>query len=257
MQNERKILVVDGDIHLGKFLKRQLGQKNYRVDLQTDGKYAADELQGNMYDLVILDLDLPGMDGMDLLKKIHVDQPRLSKLVLTARNRTEDIVRGLDEGADDYLTKPFSFMELAARVRVLLSRKLATPAAVAQAAGDLRIDRDGHQAFRGDRRIDLTLREFELLEYLTDNIGRALSRKTLMEDVWKVAYDPATNIVDVYMKYLRDKIDVEGDAKLIRTIRGVGYVLSDGSEPPRRRGVGAVAGSSWQATAAMGAICAA
>jgi len=208
MQNERKILVVDGDIHLGKFLKRQLGQKNYRVDLQTDGKYAADELQGNMYDLVILDLDLPGMDGMDLLKKIHVDQPRLSKLVLTARNRTEDIVRGLDEGADDYLTKPFSFMELAARVRVLLSRKLATPAAVAQAAGDLRIDRDGHQAFRGDRRIDLTLREFELLEYLTDNIGRALSRKTLMEDVWKVAYDPATNIVDVYMKYLRDKIDV-------------------------------------------------
>jgi two-component system OmpR family response regulator len=197
------------------------------------------------------------MDGMDLLKKIHVDQPRISKLVLTARSRKEDIVRGLDEGADDYLTKPFSFMELAARVQTLLSRKVAPRAAVASMSGGLTIDGDGHQVFRGMRRIDLTLREFELLEYLTNNIGKVLSRKTLMEDVWKVAYDPATNIVDVYMKYLRDKIDIDGEAKLIRTIRGVGYVLGDGTGRWGSRDVDAGVSSMYQGMSALGSACAA
>jgi len=213
MQNEHKILVVDGDIHLGKFLKRQLGHKNYRVESKTDGKGAGDELHNNPYDL------------------------------LTARNRTEDIVRGLDVGADDYLKKPFSFLELAARIQVILSRRLIAPAAVAPAAGSLTIDSDGHQAFRGQRRIDLTRREFEILEYLMNNSGKVLSRKVLMEDIWKTPYDPSTNIVDVYVKYLRDKIAIEGETNLIRTIRGVGYVLSDGCELPPTSVVNAAARS--------------
>jgi len=243
MQNEHKILVVDGDIHLGKFLKRQLGHKNYRVESKTDGKGAGDELHNNPYDLLILDLNLPDMDGIDLLKRIRVAHPRLPILVLTARNRTEDIVRGLDVGADDYLKKPFSFLELAARIQVILSRRLIAPAAVAPAAGSLTIDSDGHQAFRGQRRIDLTRREFEILEYLMNNSGKVLSRKVLMEDIWKTPYDPSTNIVDVYVKYLRDKIAIEGETNLIRTIRGVGYVLSDGCELPPTSVVNAAARS--------------
>lgn len=255
MHNLHKILVVDGDIHLGKFLKRQLGHKNYSVDFKTNGKDAGDELRGNMYDLLILDLNLPDMDGIELLKKIHVTQPRLPILVLTARGRTEDVARGLDEGAGDYLRKPFSFMELAARVRVLLSRNHFTPAAVAPAAGDLTIDRDGHQVFRGQRRIDLTQREFEILEYLMNNKGKAMSRKTLMEEVWKVPYDSTTNIVDVYMKYLRDKIAIVGETNLIRTIRGVGYVLSDGCERLPCGVVDVDPRSMYDATTAIGATC--
>jgi two-component system copper resistance phosphate regulon response regulator CusR len=252
-----KILVADGDIHLGKFLKRQLGHNNHQVDFKTDGSDAADELGGNAYDLLILELDLPGMDGIDLIRKIRATQPKLPILVLSARNRTEDIVRGLEEGADDYLKKPFSFMVLAARVQVLLSRKNVTPAAVSRTAGELTIDMDGHQAFRGGRRIDLSPREFEILEYMMNNVGKVLSRKTLMEEVWKVAADPNTNIVDVYMKYLRDKIDLNEEAKLIRTVRGVGYVLSDGCERLPPRNVDADPQSEYQATTMIGATCAA
>jgi two-component system copper resistance phosphate regulon response regulator CusR len=252
-----RILVVDGDIYLGKFLKRQLGHKNHEVDLKTDGRDAEVELRGDAHDLLILEVELLGMDGIDLIKKIRMTQPTLPILVLSARNRTEDIVHGLEAGADDYLTKPFSFMELAARVEVLLSRNYAAPAAVSRTSDGLMIDMDGHRVFRGDRRIDLSLREFELLEYMMKNVGKALSRKSLMEDVWRVAFDPATNIVDVYMKYLRDKIDLDGEAKLIRTIRGVGYVLSDGCEMLPSRKVDADPRSKYQATTMIGATCAA
>ena len=257
MHDLSKILVVDDDIHLGKFLKRQFGQRNYQVDFIADGKDADDQLRGNHYALLIIELNLPGIDGFDLLKRIHAAHPRLPILVLTERNRTEDIVRGLDAGADAYLKKPFSFLELAARVQVLLSRNYDCPASVAATAVGLTIDRDGHRVFRGHRRIDLTQREFEILEYLMKNAGRALSRKTLMEDVWKVAYDPATNIVDVYMKYLRDKIDLDGETKLIRTIRGVGYVLTDGCELPPKKALGGVTRSMFEAATAIGSTCAA
>jgi DNA-binding response OmpR family regulator len=173
------------------------------------------------------------MDGMAVLKQVRQRNPVLPILVLTARNRTEDLVSALEQGADDCLIKPFSFQELLARVRGLLRRnsvRSAAPIKVggSSTVGNLTMNVEEHWVLRGDRRIDLTVREFALLEYLMNNAGKAVSRKTLMEEVWNVPFDPSTNIVDVYMKYLRDKIDLAGEPKLIRTVRGVGYVLSNG-----------------------------
>jgi two-component system copper resistance phosphate regulon response regulator CusR len=218
------ILIVEDDVSLGKFLSRALTLKNFSVAVRLDGETAWEALQAAVYDLVILDLNLPGIDGVTLLKRVRADAPGPRMLVLTARNRTEDLVSVLEQGADDCLIKPFSLLELLARVRGLLRRNPAPQAASAR-VGDLLINREEHCVLRGQRRIELTPREFAILEYLMDNAGKAVSRQTLMRDVWNVPMDPTTNIVDVYMKYLRDKIDVEGEEKLIRTVRGVGYVL--------------------------------
>jgi DNA-binding response OmpR family regulator len=168
------------------------------------------------------------MSGMAVIKQIRPSHPRLPILVLTARNRTEDMVSALEQGADDCLIKPFSFLELLARVRCLLRRN-STSATVVNASkvGNLTINRDEHWVMRGERRIDLTAREFTLLEYLMNNVGKPVSRATLMREVWNIAIDSTSNIVDVYMKYLRDKIDSSEEVKLIRTVRGVGYVLSN------------------------------
>jgi DNA-binding response OmpR family regulator len=223
---ESKILIAEDDIALGKFLSRELKRRHYSVDVFHDGETACAELQKSPYDLAILDLNLPRMDGITVMKLIRQDQIRLPILVLTARNRTEDLVTVLELGGDDYVIKPFSFAELLARVRALL-RRSSPPAAPASRIGPLTMNREEHWLMRGERRIDLTSREFALLEYLMDNAGKAVSRKTLMQEVWNVPYDSTTNIVDVYMKYLRDKIDLDGEPKLIRTVRGVGYVLSN------------------------------
>jgi DNA-binding response OmpR family regulator len=145
--------------------------------------------------------------------------------VLTARNRTEDLVSALEQGADDCLIKPFSFLELLARLRSLLRRNSSLPVCASK-VGNLTINREEHWVMRGERRIELTAREFVLLEYLMNNVGKAVSRMTLMRDVWNINFDSTSNIVDVYMKYLRDKIDLDEEVKLIRTVRGVGYVLS-------------------------------
>lgn len=225
---EPRILIVEDDVPLGKFLSRELKRRHYQVDVCSDGKQACADLKEPTYDLAILDLNLPRFDGMDILKEVRKERPQLAILILTARKGTDDVVEGLEEGADDYLVKPFSLKELLARVRSLLRRRPTSTTQPAQAqVADLVMDRDGHAVYRGERRIELTPREFDILEYLMNRAGKVVTRKDLMEEVWRVPYDPSTNIVDVYLKYVRDKIDSKDDAKLIRTVRGVGYVLSN------------------------------
>lgn len=226
-QVSARILIVEDDVSLGKFLSRALKQKLFSVEVSLDGEAAWEVLQNSTYDLVILDLNLPRIDGMELLKRVRMTQPTLPLLVLTARNRTEDLVSALDQGADDCLIKPFSFLELLARIRGLLRRGSCSAAVSSSKVGDLTIDREQHRVVRGERTIDLTPREFAILECLMDNAGKTVSRMTLMRDVWNIPFDPTTNIVDVYMKYLRDKIDIEGEVKLLRTVRGMGYILKN------------------------------
>jgi DNA-binding response OmpR family regulator len=222
-----RVLIVEDDIPLGKFLSRELELKLFSVDTSEDGEAASARLKESNYDLVILDLNLPKVDGMTLLAQVHRTNPQLPILVLTARNRTEDLVLALEQGADDCLIKPFSLKELLARVRSLLRRKTSVAQETTAMVGNLVISREEHRVMRGDRRIDLTPREFDILEFLVANLGKPVSRMTLMREVWNLPFDSTTNIVDVYMKYLRDKINMEGEVKLIRTVRGVGYVLSN------------------------------
>jgi len=219
------ILIVEDDVALGKFLTRELKRENLIAHLSNDGEGACTEIQKNIYSLVVLDLNLPRMDGMAILRQMRPTHPRLPILVLTARNRTEDLVLALEQGADDYLIKPFSLKELLARIHSLLRRN-STPEVSSANIGNLTINREEHWVMRGQRRIELTPREFDILAYLMNHAGKTVSRVTLMREVWNIPFDPSTNIVDVYMKYLRDKVDLEGEDKLIRTVRGVGYVLS-------------------------------
>jgi DNA-binding response OmpR family regulator len=222
--SNKKILIVDDDVALAKFLGRELRALQFVTTVYHDGEAALLDARETAHDLVILDMNMPKVDGMEFLQQIRPSHPQLPVLVLTARNSTEDLVQALDCGADDFLIKPFSFMELLARIRSLLRRQAATTT-TATRVGDLTLNHEAHSVMRDTRNIELTLREFALLEYLMRHAGKPVSRVTLLREVWNVDADPATNIVDVYMKYLRDKVDVTGEAKLIRTIRGVGYVL--------------------------------
>jgi DNA-binding response OmpR family regulator len=223
----RRILVVEDDQSLAGFLAGELQSKSYLVDVVHDGEAAAAILERQCkYDLLILDLNLPKLDGMSLLQRVKPLHPRLRMLVLTARSRVEDKVKALQSGADDCLTKPFSFAELTARVQALLRRDASLIPNVSE-VGDLILNREERRVQRNGRRIELTPREFAILEFMMRTPGRPVSRATLLEEVWNMPADPTTNIVDVYMKYVRDKVDLPGERKLTHTIRGVGYELRD------------------------------
>src|ERR1700679_3891435 len=224
--NQTQVLVAEDDIPLAHFLQRSLQTEKYAVDVVHDGQAALQALGKIQYSLLILDLNLPHVDGMELLSKIRPSMPHFPILVLTGRSRLEDRIMALDGGADDCLVKPFSFHELAARVRALFRRSGKGSGGVVR-VGDLVLDRTEFRVERAGRRIDLTAKEFALLEYLMMNVRKTVNREMIMENVWKATYDAKTNLVDVYGKYVRDKINTVDSAKMIRTIRGVGYVLSE------------------------------
>ena len=224
----RRLLIVEDDAPLARLLGSWLGSKGFDITVAHDGEDALAKLTASSYSLVLLDLNLPGIDGVTMLSRLVLEQPAVPVLVVTGRGRTEDLVGTLEGGADDFLVKPFSLVELLARIRALLRRRTAgarTPAPP-QASAGLTIYREEYAVERDGRRIHLTPREFALLDYLVQNAPRPVSRATLMEEVWRTPFDPSTNIVDVYMKYLRDKIDCAGEKKFIRTVRGVGYAVA-------------------------------
>ena len=224
MATRRRILVVEDDAPLARLLASGLAAESFAVDLVHDGEAAAKALESAEHSLVMLDLNLPKMDGLSVLQLVRSTQPLLPVLVLTGRSRTEDMVKALDLGADDCLLKPFSLLELMARVRVLL-RRAASPGQEPVRQIGLVLDRSEFRVERNGRQISLTPREFAVLEFLVLHTGKPISRATLMHEVWNMPLETNTNIVDVYMKYLRDKIDGPGEEKLIHTVRGVGYVL--------------------------------
>jgi DNA-binding response OmpR family regulator len=221
-----RILVVEDERKVASFLRQGLEEEGHAVEVAGDGAVALDLMQGDQaYDLVVLDVMLPKRDGFEVLRMLRAQKIRTPVLMLTARDGVADRVAGLDGGADDYLTKPFAFEEFLARVRALL-RRGATQGAPALKLLDLNLDPARREVTRGRRRITLTAREYALLEYFLRNVGRVLTRPMIAQHVWGLDFDPESNIVDVYVGYLRRKIDGEGDRRLLHTLRGTGYKLA-------------------------------
>jgi DNA-binding response OmpR family regulator len=220
-----RILIIEDDTALANFIRKGLEAEHYAVDTAVEGEQGRSMGLQFDYDLVVLDLNLPGLDGVTILKSLRQRKPHMPVIILTGRSRVEDRVQCLDTGADDYLVKPFSFLELSARARALL-RRSHLPSENILAVRDLRLDRVERRVERSGRRIDLTTKEFALLEYLMRNAGRRLTRAMIIEHVWNLTFDSTTNVVDVYINYLRRKVDDGFSPPLIRTVRGVGYELS-------------------------------
>ena len=224
-----RILVVEDDAPLASFVRKGLEEEGYAVDVAQDGEQGRAIALEFDYDLLVLDLNLPRLDGLTLLKFVREKKRHVPVLVLTARSRVADRVETLDSGADDCLVKPFSFSELSARVRALLRRGHA-PLEAQFAVADLILDRVERKVTRAGKRIELTSKEFGLLEYLMKNAGRRVTRTMIIEHVWNLTFDTTTNVVDVYINYLRKKVDEGFSPRLIHTIRGVGYELSTHAE---------------------------
>jgi two-component system copper resistance phosphate regulon response regulator CusR len=223
-----RILLVEDEEKVSGFVARGLMAERFAVDVTADGQAGLELATTYSYDLVILDLMLPKMDGTQVLRRLRSQNVNVPILILTARDAVSDKVGNFDDGADDYLTKPFAFAELLARVKALLRRGPVSRSSVVR-VGDLELDRLSQQVKRAGKRIDLTSKEYSLLEYLMSNAGRVLSRTMIIEHVWDQSFDGITNIVDVYVRHLRSKVDDPFDQKLIHTVRGVGYSIGNGA----------------------------
>ena len=222
-----RILLIEDEAKVASFIRRALEEESYAIDVCADGTEGlelARAAKDGRYDLIILDLMLPGLSGLEILKALRKEQIPAPVLILTARSQVDQKVKGLDAGADDYLTKPFAIEELLARVRALLRRGSGEAGGVLQ-VDDLILNPATREVTRGGRRIELTSKEYALLEYLMRNAGRVLTRPMIAEHVWNLDFDTFTNVIDVYVNYLRNKIDRGRDRKLIHTMRGSGYVL--------------------------------
>jgi two-component system copper resistance phosphate regulon response regulator CusR len=223
-----RILLVEDEPKVAGFVRRGLVAERYAVDIAADGKEGLELAEAFPYDLIVLDLMLPGIDGREVLQRIRRRDTCVPVLVLTARDAIEDKVKLFDAGADDYLTKPFAFAELLVRTKALLRRGPVNRSSTLTLA-DLELDRLTQQVRRAGRRIELTAKEYSLLEYLMLNPGRVLSRNMIIEHVWDQSFDGITNIVDVYVRHLRGKVDDAHEFKMIRTVRGAGYIIRGGS----------------------------
>lgn len=222
-----RVLVVEDEKKVASFIKRGLEEEKFTVDVAFDGEEGLFLAENNPYDIVLMDLMLPKKDGLEVIKELRAKEITTPVLCLTAKDSVEDIVSGLDSGSDDYLTKPFAFSELLARVKALLRRSAKDRGAEIYFV-DLRLDPVSHKVWRSDQEIDLTAKEYALLEYFMRNPNQVLTRAMIAEHVWDYTFDSFTNIIDVYVNYLRKKVDRDFDKKLIHTVRGVGYVLKEG-----------------------------
>ncbi|HEX9006133.1 MAG TPA: response regulator [Bacteroidota bacterium] len=221
-----RILVVEDEKKVAQFICQGLEEEHYTVDVALDGGEGEMMAVTGAYDLLILDVMLPRKSGIDITRAVRQEGKAVPILMLTAKATTRDKVEGLDSGADDYLTKPFAFAELLARVRSLL-RRGAAEKTTTLALADLELDTVSHRARRAGRPIDLTMKEYALLEFLLRNKDRVLSRTIISEHIWDYNFDTGTNLIDVYVNHLRSKIDAGFDTKLIHTVRGVGYVMKE------------------------------
>jgi heavy metal response regulator len=222
-----RILVVEDEKKVASFIKRGLEEEEFAVDVAYDGDEGLYMAENNPYDVILMDLMLPKKDGLSVIRELREKDISTPVLCLTAKDSVEDIVSGLDSGSDDYLTKPFAFGELLARVKAL-ARRTAKDRGAEIYFADLRLDPVTHKVWRANKEIDLTAKEYGLLEYFMRHPNEVLTRAMIAEHVWDYTFDSFTNIIDVYVNYLRKKIDRDFEKKLIHTVRGVGYVLREG-----------------------------
>ena len=221
-----RVLIVEDEKRMASFIQRGLKEEGYAVDVAVDGEQGWEYASLNDYDVILLDWMLPKMDGLTVCEKIRQEGSRVPVLMLTVRDSVEDKIKGLDHGADDYLTKPFAFDELLARVRALIRRQQPQKANDLKAA-DLELNLLTREAKRAGKAVNLTSKEFSVLEYLMLNANQIVTRTMISEHVWKEDFHSFTNVIDVHIRYLRTKIDKGFDTKLIHTVRGVGYILKD------------------------------
>jgi two-component system, OmpR family, response regulator len=222
-----RLLLVEDDRGIARFVRKGLLEHAFEVDLASEGEEGLSLALQRNHDLIILDILLPKMDGLEILTRLRAEAIQTPVIFLTAKDSKEEIVRGLNAGADDYLTKPFSFNELLARVHALVRRgKIVSPATRLQIA-DLILEVEGHRVFRGKERIDLTPKEYALLEFFMRHPGEIITRTMINEKVWDYHFDTFTNIVEVHVSHLRNKIDKDFEPKLLHTVKGVGYVLEE------------------------------